>query len=144
MSKNIAKYIGTMIGPEGHLHRLLSEKESRLTALVFDKLAADKLYIIPSVRTTKKSSHSASKCALFCFGCIDVSKPFSTDLAHIRPEHNWSGPQRRPTGARAYCENTPKCRCPVNCTYTNATGSRPPEHETCARDAVAACIRRPR
>ena len=40
---------------------------------------------------------------------------------------------------------TPKnCRFPVNCICTHATGSRPPEHETCAHDVAAACGRMPR
>ena len=36
------------------------------------------------------------------------------------------------------------CRFVVNCICTHATGSRPPEHETCAHEAAAACIRMPR
>ena len=47
-------------------------------------------------------------------------------------------------GTRAYFENTRKCRFLVNCICTRATGSRPPEHETCAHDAAAACGRMPR
>ena len=45
--------------------------------------------------------------------------------------------------ARAYVENTKKSRCLVNGIRTRATGSRHPDHETCAHDAAAACGRMP-
>ena len=37
-----------------------------------------------------------------------------------------------------------KCRFSVDCICTHAACSQPPERETCARDAAAACIRMPR
>ena len=105
----ITNAVMLVLGAQSHQQIVVQLCESAMCAIQFTALrhrCSGQGLHCTSVDSTKKSVHSASKCARSCFGCIDVSHPDTMKITEVPNEMTAIGGRHSPARLQLGVEKT--------------------------------------